>query len=298
MIFSSVFFIFVFLPVVLLAYFLVPKKFKNVVILIASLIFYAWGEPIYIVLMVFSILFNYLSGLEIDDCKERGDVLKGKIAFWMAVGVNLGILGFFKYAGFVAENLNRILPFDISMPALALPIGISFYTFQTLSYIIDVYKGNVKVQKNVINFGTYISMFPQLIAGPIVRYADVEGQLVERKVTLTKFGEGTAWFLRGLAKKVLTVELGADVRYFTQYYAPDYAPAIGQFYLQNPETRYKLGGYPLVNGYLNIHLKRTRIFVMMYNLVQGTGERSYIFAPHYPLNPRAFKFGISWNFFD
>ena len=102
----------------------------------------------------------------------------------------------------------------------------------------------------------------------------------------------------GLAKKVLTVELGADVRYFTQYYAPDYAPAIGQFYLQNPETRYKLGGYPLVNGYLNIHLKRTRIFVMMYNLVQGTGERSYIFAPHYPLNPKAFKFGISWNFFD
>lgn len=102
----------------------------------------------------------------------------------------------------------------------------------------------------------------------------------------------------GLAKKVLTVELGADVRYFTQYYAPDYAPAIGQFYLQNTETRYKLGGYPLVNGYLNIHLKRTRIFVMMYNLVQGTGERSYIFAPHYPLNPRAFKFGISWNFFD
>lgn len=102
----------------------------------------------------------------------------------------------------------------------------------------------------------------------------------------------------GLAKKVLTVELGADVRYFTQYYAPDYAPAIGQFYLQNPETKYKLGGYPLVNGYLNLHLKRTRIFVMMYNLVQGTGERSYIFAPHYPLNPRGFKFGISWNFFD
>lgn len=203
MIFSSVFFIFVFLPVVLLAYFLVPKKFKNVVILIASLIFYAWGEPIYIVLMIFSIFFNYLSGLEIADCKERGDALKGKIAFWMAVGVNLGILGFFKYAGFVVENLNRLLPFEISMPALALPIGISFYTFQTLSYIIDVYKGNVKVQKNIINFGTYISMFPQLIAGPIVRYADVEGQLAERKVTLTKFGDGTAWFLRGLAKKVL-----------------------------------------------------------------------------------------------
>jgi len=102
----------------------------------------------------------------------------------------------------------------------------------------------------------------------------------------------------GLAKKVLTVELGADVRYFTQYYAPDYAPAIGQFYLQNKDTRYKLGGYPLVNGYINLHLKRTRFFVMMYNLVQGTGERSYFFAPHYPLNPRGLKLGISWNFFD
>ena len=101
-----------------------------------------------------------------------------------------------------------------------------------------------------------------------------------------------------LFKKVLTLELGADMRYFTQYYAPDYSPAIGQFYLQNSETRYKLGGYPLVNGYLNIHLKRTRIFVQMYNLVQGTGEKSYIFAPHYPLNPRSFEFGISWNFFD
>ena len=101
-----------------------------------------------------------------------------------------------------------------------------------------------------------------------------------------------------LFKKVLTLELGADVRYFTQYFAPDYSPAIGQFYLQNPETRYKLGGYPLVNGYLNIHLKRTRIFVQMYNLVQGEGDKSYIFAPHYPLNPRGFVFGISWNFFD
>ena len=102
----------------------------------------------------------------------------------------------------------------------------------------------------------------------------------------------------GLAKKVLTVELGADVRYFTQYYAPDYAPAIGQFYLQNKDTRYKLGGYPLVNAYINLHLKRTRFFVMMYNLVQGTGERSYFYAPHYPLNPRGLKLGISWNFFD
>ena len=102
----------------------------------------------------------------------------------------------------------------------------------------------------------------------------------------------------GLAKRVLNIELGADVRYFTQYYAPDYAPAIGQFYLQNPETRFKLGGYPLVNAYLNLHLKRTRIFVQMYNLIQGTGEKSYFLAPHYPLNPRILKVGLSWNFFD
>lgn len=102
----------------------------------------------------------------------------------------------------------------------------------------------------------------------------------------------------GLAKKVLQVELGTDVRYFTQYYAPDYAPAIGQFYLQNKETRFKLGGYPLLNAYVNIHLKRTRIFIAMYNLIQGQGEKSYFLAPHYPLDPRLLKFGLSWNFFD
>ena len=102
----------------------------------------------------------------------------------------------------------------------------------------------------------------------------------------------------GLAKRVLNIEMGADLRYFTQYYAPDYAPAIGQFYLQNPDTRYKLGGYPLINGYINLHLKRTRIFVQMYNLLQRTGEKSYFLAPHYPLNPRILKVGLSWNFFD
>ncbi len=203
MIFSSVFFIFIFLPIVLLLYFLVPKILKNPVILIASLIFYAWGEPVYILLMIFSILFNYLTGLEIDDCRSKGLDKKARTAFWLAVGVNLGILGFFKYFGFFIDNLNAVLPFDISYHPLALPIGISFYTFQTLSYIIDVYKGKVKVQKNIIYFGTYISMFPQLIAGPIVRYSDIEDQLKDRKVNLALFGNGTAWFLRGLAKKVL-----------------------------------------------------------------------------------------------
>lgn len=203
MIFSSVFFMFVFLPVVLLAYFLVPKKFKNVVILISSLIFYAWGEPVYVVLMVFSIVYNYIAGIEMEYHRKAGRKGRIKTVFLMAVVVNLLILGFFKYYGFLLQNLNRILPVDIPYRALPLPIGISFYTFQTLSYVIDVYWGNVGVQKNLIHFGTYISMFPQLIAGPIVRYADVEEQLVNRRVTIVKFGDGAAWFLRGLAKKVL-----------------------------------------------------------------------------------------------
>ena len=203
MIFSSVFFVFLFLPIVLLAYFIVPGKLKNVVILISSLIFYAWGEPVYIVLMIFSIVYNYIAGIEIDYHREEGRDGRVKFVFLMSVVVNLLILGFFKYYGFVIDNLNHILPIEIPNRALALPIGISFYTFQTLSYVIDVYWGNVKVQKNLIYFGTYISMFPQLIAGPIVRYADVEEQLSGRRVSLAKIGSGAAWFLRGLGKKVL-----------------------------------------------------------------------------------------------
>ncbi len=203
MIFSSIFFLFVFLPLTLLAYFFVPKKAKNVVLLICSLIFYAWGEPVYVLLMVFSILYNYISGVEIDFYRRRGKTAQLRFIFWLAVGVNLGILGFFKYYGFLLENLNRILPFTIKYTPLALPIGISFYTFQTLSYIIDVYRGTVDVQKNLINFGLYITMFPQLIAGPIVRYADIEKQLTDRKVTREGFGQGVKFFLKGLAKKVL-----------------------------------------------------------------------------------------------
>ena len=177
MIFSSVFFVFIFLPLTLVIYFLVPKAGKNIVLLISSLIFYAWGEPIYIVLMMFSIVYNYISGVEIDYHRDKGNRRKMRFVFWMAVAVNLGVLMFFKYYGFLMENLNFILPVDIPYKELSLPVGISFYTFQTLSYIIDVYKDNVAVQKNLINFGTYITMFPQLIAGPIVRYSDIEGQL-------------------------------------------------------------------------------------------------------------------------
>lgn len=203
MIFSSIFFIFAFLPIVLIVYYLTPFKLKNFVLLIASLIFYAWGEPVYVVLMIFSILINYVSGLELEHYMNSGDMRKAKLACITNVVINLLILGFYKYYGFLLDNLNAVLPFEIPYKELALPIGISFYTFQTMSYVIDVYRGKVAAQHNPITFGAYVSMFPQLIAGPIVRYSDVEKQLKHRTFSLDKFGDGVMWFLQGLGKKVL-----------------------------------------------------------------------------------------------
>ena len=203
MIFSSIFFLFVFLPITLLLYYVVPWKFKNFMLLLCSLIFYAWGEPVYVFLMLFSIVFNYLSGIEIDGYRQNENTKMLRYSFWFTVIVNLAILGFFKYYGFLVNNLNAILPFEIPYRELSLPIGISFYTFQTLSYIIDVYKGVVPVQRNFVSFGAYVTMFPQLIAGPIVRYTDVDAQLSKRTHSLYKFGQGVSWFLRGLGKKVL-----------------------------------------------------------------------------------------------
>ena len=154
--------------------------------------------------MLFSIIFNYLSGIEIDGYRENENTKMLRYSFWFTVVVNLAILGFFKYYGFLINNLNTILPFEIPYKELSLPVVvISFYTFQTLSYIIDVYKGVVPVQKNFVSFGAYVTMFPQLIAGPIVRYTDVDAQLSKRTHSLYKFGQGVSWFLRGLGKKVL-----------------------------------------------------------------------------------------------
>ena len=201
MLFSSITFLFVFLPIVLAVYFLVPYRFKNLVMLIASLFFYAWGEPVYVILMILSICLNYVCGLDIaekadDDRKKRNSLI-------FAVVVNLLLLGFFKYYGFLMESVNAVLPFDIPYRELPLPIGISFYTFQALSYIIDVYREEVKPQKKLMYFALYISMFPQLIAGPIVRYVDIEEQLEHRSMNVTKFGQGAMYFMRGLAKKVI-----------------------------------------------------------------------------------------------
>ncbi len=203
MIFSSIFFIFVFLPITLILYYLVPFKLKNFVLLVVSLIFYAWGEPVYVFLMILNIVINYISGLEIETYRRQGKMRQAKWAFIVTLVVNLLVLGFYKYYGFFISNLNVILPIKIPYHELALPIGISFYTFQTLSYVIDVYKGSLAAQRNIITFGSYVTMFTQLIAGPIVRYSDVEKQLSKREICWSKFSEGVAYFLTGLGKKVL-----------------------------------------------------------------------------------------------
>ena len=191
-----------FLPFVLTLYYITPRRFRNLTLFIVDLVFYAWGEPWLVILMLFSILLNYTSGILIGINREKKGL--ARFIFILSVILNLGFLGFFKYAGFIGETLNMVMPFlNIPILEIALPIGISFYTFQTMSYTIDVYKNTVKVQKNIITFGTYVSLFPQLIAGPIVRYEDVAEQLMHRKETLQGFTDGIKLFLIGLSKKVL-----------------------------------------------------------------------------------------------
>ncbi|OSB07823.1 MBOAT family O-acyltransferase [Paraclostridium bifermentans] len=201
MVFSSIVFLFTFLPITLILYYISPRKMKNIVLLLISLIFYAWGEPVYVFLMMFTTVFDYLIGLLIN--KYRRNKIKSKRIFIFAVLVNLGILGFFKYYGFLIENINSVFSLNIGYNQLPLPIGISFYTFQTLSYVIDVYLDKVKVQKSLISFGLYVTMFPQLVAGPIVRYTDIDYQLKHRTHSMNKFGEGVDRFIQGLSKKVL-----------------------------------------------------------------------------------------------
>ncbi|MBS4199348.1 MBOAT family protein [Bacillus sp. FJAT-49732] len=200
MVFSSLVFLFVFLPITLLIYYLSPKKLKNVLLLILSLIFYAWGEPVYILLMLFSAVTDYIHGLLI--AKFKGKYLS-KIFLLSSLIINIGVLSFFKYADFFIENLNLLLGANLELLDLPLPIGISFYTFQTMSYTIDVYRGKVLPQKNPIALAMYICLFPQLIAGPIVRYESIEKELIHRRISLQQFADGVRLFVIGLGKKVL-----------------------------------------------------------------------------------------------
>ncbi|WP_330362561.1 MBOAT family O-acyltransferase [[Clostridium] dakarense] len=173
---------------------------RNLILLLISLVFYAWGEPVYVLLMIFTTIFNFIMGRVIDSNKRS---IKCKNILIFTVLVNIFILGFFKYYGFLIENINMIFSLDIAYKQLPLPVGISFYTFQILSYVVDVYLGKAKVQKNLISLGLYVTMFPQLVAGPIVRYQDIDRQLTYREESISKFGLGADRFTRGLCKKVL-----------------------------------------------------------------------------------------------
>ncbi|MCR5837284.1 MAG: MBOAT family protein [Lachnospiraceae bacterium] len=198
MVFSSSTFMFVFLPIFFILYYIVPFKAKNIVLCIFSLVFYAWGEPVYILLMVFSSIVDYMNGICIEKFPGK------KIVFLViSVCVNLSMLGFFKYSTLLISTFNDVTGASLTVPNLALPIGISFYTFQTMSYSIDVYRGKVKTEHNFIDFMTYVSMFPQLIAGPIVRYSVVGAELHERTIDFNSFEAGMRRFLIGLFKKVL-----------------------------------------------------------------------------------------------
>lgn len=200
MVFSSITFLFYFLPIVLIIYYLIPNKYKNIVLLISSFIFYFYGEPKNIYIMILSILATYIFGILIDKYKKTK---YSKIFLILSIFINIGLLIYFKYADFIIKNVNLWLSNKIDLIHVILPIGISFYTFQLISYIVDVYRGEAKVQKNIIKLATYISLFPQLIAGPIVRYTTIENQLENREYNMKNFSIGVRRFLIGLGKKVM-----------------------------------------------------------------------------------------------
>lgn len=201
MVFSSILFIFRFLPVALIVYYISPKKLKNLAILILSLFFYSWGEPKYFIIMIISIIIDYLVGNAINKNFENRKFCKVFLA--ISIFFNLGMLIFFKYSNFFIMNINELLSISIKTLNITLPIGISFYTFQTMSYSIDVYRGNVKAEKNIIDFGAYVALFPQLIAGPIVKYSDISIELKAKNISMEKIEYGIRLFIYGLAKKVL-----------------------------------------------------------------------------------------------
>ena len=207
MLFSSITFLFLFLPIMLAVYYIAPYQWKNLLLLAGSLIFYAWGEPVYIILMILSILLNYFCGMDIENKSENEAKAKRSLVF--AITVNIVLLVFFKYFGFLVESTNTLFGISIPYRELALPIGISFYTFQEISYIVDVYRGKVKAQQSLVKYALYVSMFPQLVAGPIVCYGDIVKQLTARKISGRKLGQGAMLFIIGLSKKaVLANTLG------------------------------------------------------------------------------------------
>ena len=201
MVFSSLSYLLLFMPLAILLYFVVPRKARNFILFVVSLLFYAWGEPIYVVLMIFSTLVDYSHGLLLEKWEDK-PALRRAVLISSCV-INLGLLCFFKYAGFAVQSVNDLLGLSLKVPSVALPIGISFYTFQTMSYTVDVYRGDAKAQHNIIDFGAYVALFPQLIAGPIVQYKTVAEELNNRRENIDDFADGVTRFMTGLGKKVL-----------------------------------------------------------------------------------------------
>ena len=205
MLFSSIPFLFYFLPCVLLLYFIVPGRFKNAVLLLSSLFFYGWGEPRYMIWMLLAIVMGYGFGILIERFRKKPRI--AKLLLILSVSSSLIMLGYFKYVDFFIGNCNAVTGLSVPLLRVTLPIGISFYTFQILSYTVDVYRGDVAAQKNPIDLAAYVALFPQLIAGPIVRYSDVAGQLKSRAHSFEKAALGIRRFILGLGKKILIANL-------------------------------------------------------------------------------------------
>ncbi len=203
MIFAGITFLYWFLPIILIAYMVCPKQFRNGLLFLASLFFYAWGEPVYVLLMLFSTVSDFWHGKMIDKNMQTGKKGKARIFLISSIIINLSVLGFFKYAGWLISLFNQVTGLSVPALNLALPLGISFYTFQTMSYSIDVYRGDAKVQNNIVDFGMFVTLFPQLIAGPIVRYADIESRIRNRRMSVEQLHKGLVRFSVGLGKKVL-----------------------------------------------------------------------------------------------
>lgn len=206
MIFSSATFLFAFLPIVISVYFVINKKFQNIWLLLASLVFYAWNNPRFLWILIASIALNFLSGMIIDYTKSKCGLNVQKITLSLVVALNLALLYYFKYFNFTIQIINDVFKSGLTS-AVVLPIGISFFTFQSLSYVMDVYRGDVSVQRNPINFAMYVSMFPQLVAGPIVRYHDINEQINNRELSTHNFSTGASRFIFGLSKKILILLL-------------------------------------------------------------------------------------------
>lgn len=244
MLFSSILFLYYFLPVVMLLYFAVPKKLKNTILFLASMFFYFWGEPKYSLLMVVSILTGYVGGIVVGRMQELEKNVFAKIVMVVTVAVLLGFLAIFKYIDFGISTVNGLVGSAIPLVKLALPIGISFYTFQILSYVVDVYRKDVEVEKNIINFGAYVVMFPQLIAGPIVRFSTVQQEMRERTIAVDKIAKGIGRFVMGLSKKVLIADLLGEF-----VAAMDLAPKNSAFLLWMVALAYAMQIYFDFSGY-------------------------------------------------